>query len=105
MVMMHDYIEISIPKVREFYESIMINIQDQPPRENVEIPPSIKLNALSTLYTIFVGRIKQIKEQIEAIQGVSGIDAGPYIRKVDIILQTYGEGVAKKKKKKKEKDV
>jgi len=102
MVMMSDYVEGSIPKVREFYESIMLPVLDQPPRENVEIPAPIKLNALSTLYTIYVGRIKQIKEQMEALQGVLGIDAGPYIRKLDIIVQTYGEGVAKKKKKKKE---
>jgi len=101
MLMMHDYIEGSIPKVKEFYEDIMQPMIDQPPRESVEIEQPIKLNALSTLYTIFVGRTKQIKESIEGLQGVLQIDAGPYIRKVDIIVQTYGEGVAKKKKKKK----
>jgi len=101
MTMMHDYIEGSIPKVKEFYESIMQTMLEPPPiREFVEIPPSIKLNALSTLYTIFVGRINQIKESMEQLKDFFGIDPAPYIRKLDYIVQTYGEGVAKKKKNK-----
>jgi hypothetical protein len=105
MVMMHDYIEGSIPKVKEFYEEIMQPVGDIAPiRDIVEIPQEIKLNALSTLYTIFVGRVKQIKEGMEGMQNSLGIDAAPYVRKVDIIVQTYGEGVAKKKKKKEKKE-
>jgi hypothetical protein len=100
MMTMHDYIESSIPKVKEFYDSIMISTAD-PGREAIEIPENIKLNSLAIIYGLFIGRVQQIKESLENLKDYLEIDPAPYIRKVDIIVQTYGEGVPKKVVKKK----
>jgi len=90
------FIVTSIPKVKEFYQSLTARNDIGLPLDTYEVPFNAKLNALASIYTMIYQNKDQIKENMETLELPDF-----YIFQLENIIQTYGEPKIKKEKKKK----